>query len=139
MSPWVDLGCSGESFEENARYDFASRENLLLLARHYLAGKDAASPEVSPLFASLSGLPPLLIQAGSLETLIDQIRAFVRRAREAGTPLTFSEYPDMVHVWHLLRGMTPEAARAIAEAGSFIRRHTGSLRGEQVRELLITA
>jgi len=136
MSPWVDLGCSGESFEENARYDFASRENLLLLARHYLAGKDAASPEVSPLFASLSGLPPLLIQAGSLETLIDQIRAFVRRAREAGTPLTFSEYPDMVHVWHLLRGMTPQAARAIAEAGSFIRRHTGSLqRGEQVPEL----
>ena len=134
MSPWVDLGCSGGSFEENARYDFASKEHLLLLARHYLAGKDAASPEISPLFASLSGLPPLLIQAGSLETLIDQIRAFATRAREAGTTLTFSEYPDMVHVWHLLRSMTPDAVRAIAEAGSFIRRHTGSLRGEEVSE-----
>jgi epsilon-lactone hydrolase len=132
ISPWVDLGCSGGSFEENARYDFASKEHLLLLAHHYLAGKDAASPEISPLFASLSGLPPLLVQAGSLETLIDQIRAFATRAREAGTILTYSEYPDMVHVWHLLRGMTPDAMRAIAEAGSFIRRHTGSLRGERL-------
>jgi acetyl esterase/lipase len=123
ISPWVDLGCSGGSFERNAPYDFASKECLLLLARHYLAGKDAASPEISPLYAALSGLPPLLVQAGSRETLIDQIRAFVARAREAGTALTFSEYPDMVHVWHLLRGMTPEASRAIAEAGAFIRTH----------------
>jgi acetyl esterase/lipase len=130
ISPWVDLGCSGGSFEENARYDFASREHLLLLAGHYLEGKDAASPEVSPLFASLAGLPPLLVQAGSLETLIDQIRVFATRAREAGTPLTFSEYPDMVHVWHLLRGMTPAAERAIAEAGSFIRTHTGATRSQ---------
>jgi epsilon-lactone hydrolase len=130
ISPWVDLGCSGGSFEENARYDFASKEHLLLFARHYLAGKDAASPEISPLFASLSGLPPLLVQAGSLETLIDQIRDFATRAREAGTALTFSEYPDMVHVWHLLRGMTPAAERAIAEAGSFIRTHTGATRSQ---------
>jgi acetyl esterase/lipase len=100
-----------------------SKEHLLRFARFYLAGKDAASPEFSPLFASLSGLPPLLVQAGSLETLLDQIRAFVTRAREAGTALTFSEYPDMVHVWHLLRGMTPDAMRAIAEAGAFIRTH----------------
>lgn len=126
ISPWVDLGCSGGSFEENARYDFVSKEHLLLFARHYLAGKDAASPEISPLFASLSGLPPLLVQAGSLETLIDQIRVFATRAREAGTALTFSEYPDMVHVWHLLGRMTPHAVGAIAEAGSFIRTHTGA-------------
>jgi len=125
FSPWVDLGCSGASFGENARYDFASKEHLLLLARHYLAGKDAANPEISPLFASLSGLPPLLVQAGSRETLVDQIRAFATRARDAGTALTFSEYPEMVHVWHQLRGATPEAARAIAEAGAFIRKHTG--------------
>jgi hypothetical protein len=58
--------------------------------------------------------------------LVDQIRAFATRAREAGTALTFSEYPDMVHVWHLLRGMTPDARRAIAEAGAFIRTHAGA-------------
>jgi acetyl esterase/lipase len=126
ISPWVDLGCSGGSFEDNARHDFASKEHLLFLARHYLAGRDAASAEISPLFASLSGLPPLLVQAGSRETLVDQIRAFVARAREAGVALTFSEYADMVHVWHLLGGATPEATRAIAEAGAFIHTHTRS-------------
>lgn len=64
------------------------------------------------------------MQAGTLETLIDQIRAFTERARDDGAPLTFSEYPDMVHVWHLLRGVTPEGMKAIDEAGSFIREHT---------------
>jgi acetyl esterase/lipase len=128
ISPWVDLGCSGASFEENAGYDFVGKEHCQLAARDYLAGKDPASPEVSPLFASLSGLPPLLVQAGSLETLVDQIRAFAARAKEAGTALTFSEYPDMVHVWHLLRAMTPEGMRAIDEAGTFIREHTGARR-----------
>jgi acetyl esterase/lipase len=126
ISPWVDLGCSGESFDQNARYDFLAKEHLRLFARHYLAGKDAASAEVSPLFASLKGLPPLLVQAGSRETLIDQIRAFATRAREAGTALTYSEYPHMVHVWHLLGGTTPDAARAIDEAGSFIRAHANA-------------
>jgi acetyl esterase/lipase len=57
---------------------------------------------------------------------VDQIRAFAARAREAGTALTFSEYPDMVHVWHLLRAMTPEGTRAIDEAGAFIREHTSA-------------
>ena len=125
ISPWVDLGCSGESFEKNSGYDFVGKEHCQLAAHHYLAGKDPSSPALSPLFASLSELPPLLVQAGSLETLVDQIRAFATRAREAGADLTFSEYPDMVHVWHLLRAVTPEGARAIDEAGKFIREHTG--------------
>jgi acetyl esterase/lipase len=124
ISPWVDLGCSGASFEENARYDFVGKEHCLLAARSYLSDKDAASPEISPLFASLADLPPLLLQAGALETLVDQIRAFATRAKEDGAPLCYSEYPDMVHVWHLLRRMTPEGTRAIDEAGAFIREHT---------------
>jgi acetyl esterase/lipase len=139
ISPWVDLGCSGVSFEENARYDFVGKEHCQLAAHHYLAGKDAASPDVSPLFASLSGLPPLLLQAGSLETLVDQIRAFAARAREAGTALTFSEYPDMVHVWHLLRAVTPDGMRAIDEAGTFIRKHTREGAGNRTRRPLTIA
>lgn len=124
ISPWVDLGCSGASFEENARHDFVGKEHCLMAAEHYLAGRAASSPEVSPLFASLSGLPPLLVQAGAVETLVDQIRAFDARARAAGVPVTYSEYPDMVHVWHLLRSVTPDAVRAIDEVGAFVREHT---------------
>ena len=124
ISPWVDLGCSGESFDENARYDFVGKEHCLMAATHYLAGKDAATAEVSPLYASLSGLSPLLVQAGALETLVDQIRAFEKRARADGAAITYREYADMVHVWHLLRAVTPDAMKAIDEAGAFIREHT---------------
>ncbi len=128
ISPWVDLGCSGASFEANARYDFVGREHCLLAAQSALAGRGAESPEVSPLFASLSGLPPLLIHAGALETLVDQIRSFAARAQAAGGAVTYSEYPDMVHVWHLFGSVTPDAERAIDEAGAFIQRHTGAVR-----------
>ena len=78
------------------------------------------------MFARLEGLPPLLVPAGSHETLVAQIRAFVARARDAGVEITFSEHPDMVHVWHLLRAMTPDAQRAIDEAGAFIRDRGGA-------------
>jgi acetyl esterase/lipase len=132
ISPWVDLGCSGESFRANAVYDYVHEEHCRLAAEHYLAGKEATSADVSPLFADLAGLPPLLVQAGALETLIDQIRAFAVRAAEAEVPLTFSEYPDMVHVWHLMRAMTPEGGRAIEEAGRFVREHTRGAHGEPV-------
>jgi acetyl esterase/lipase len=128
ISPWVDLACSGASFETNARYDFVGKEHCLLAARHYLDGKDATDGEVSPLFASPAGLPPLLVHAGSLETLVDQIRVFATRAREVGADVTYSEYPDMVHVWHLLRAVTPDAKKAIDEAGTFIRERTTSVR-----------
>jgi epsilon-lactone hydrolase len=124
ISPWVDLGCSGDSFEENARYDFVGKEHCLMAAENYLSGKDAVTSEVSPLFASLSGLPPLLVQAGALETLVDQIRVFEKRARTDGAALTCVEYPNMIHVWHLLRAVTPDATKAIDEAGAFIREHT---------------
>lgn len=122
ISPWVDLDCSGASFDANAKYDFVGKEHCMLAATHYLAGKDARS--LSPLFADLAGLPPLLVHAGALETLVDQIRELAKRAKEAGNAITYAEYPDMVHVWHLLRAMTPEGGRAIDEAGAFIREHT---------------
>lgn len=124
ISPWVDLACSGESFERHARHDFVGKEHCLLAAREYLSGKDPAAGDVSPLFASMSGLPPVLVQAGALETLVDQIRAFEKHANADGAALTYSEYPAMVHVWHLLRSVTPEGQRAIDEAGAFIREHT---------------
>jgi hypothetical protein len=84
ISPWVDLSCSGASFESNAGFDFVGKVQCQLAAKGYLAGLDAKSPEVSPLYAGLKGLPPLLVHAGDAEVLIDQIRAFVARARSAG-------------------------------------------------------
>lgn len=120
ISPWVDLACSGESFVTNAEHDFVGIEHCRLAAESFLAGRDATSPDVSPLFADLAGLPPLLVHAGGRETLVDQIRAFVERARVASVDVTYAEYPEMVHVWHLHRGITPEAQQAIDEIGRFV-------------------
>jgi acetyl esterase/lipase len=123
ISPWVDLSCSGDSFRTNARFDFVGETHCRLAAVSYLADVDARRPDISPLYADLRGLPPLLIQAGGAEVLVDQIRAFAAHAREAGVDATLSIYDDMVHVWHLMRDVTPEGQRAIDEAGAFARAH----------------
>jgi epsilon-lactone hydrolase len=123
ISPWVDLSCSGASFQTNARYDFVGERQCRMAAASYLGAVDPRSPTVSPLFGDLRGLPPLLIQAGGAEVLVDQIRAFAARATDAGVDARLSVYDDMVHVWHLMRGVTPAGQRAIDEVGSFVRAH----------------
>ena len=123
ISPWVDLSCSGASFQTNAPYDFVGDRHCRLAAASYLGAVDPRSPTVSPLYADLGGLPPLLVQAGGAEVLVDQIRAFATRATDAGVDVQLSIYDDMVHVWHLMRGATPAGQRAIDEAGAFARAH----------------
>ncbi len=123
ISPWVDLGCSGTSFQTNARFDFLGEEHCRLAAIAYLAGADPRRPDISPLFAELSGLPPLLVQAGGAEALLDQVRDFSARAQAAGVDVQFSVYDDMVHVWHLLGSATPQAQQGIDEIVAFTRKH----------------
>jgi epsilon-lactone hydrolase len=121
ISPWVDLSCSGASFQTNARYDFVGERHCRLAAASYLGAVDPRSASVSPLFGDLRGLPPLLVQAGGAEVLVDQIRAFAARALDAGVDVRLSVYPDMVHVWHLMRDATPAAQQAIDEIAAFVR------------------
>lgn len=121
ISPWVDLTCSDDSFDRNARYDSVTREACLVAASAYLNGLPADSPIVSPLFASLDGLPPLLVHSGEVEVLHDQICSFAERATSANVDVTLSVYPDMVHVWHMLVGFTPHAQAAIDEIGTFVK------------------
>lgn len=123
LCPWVDLSCSGASFETNAAFDFVGKRHCQLAADSYLQGKDPQDPEVSPLFADLSNLPPLLIQAGGAESLLDQVREFVGRAESAGIEVDFSVYENMIHVWHLFRDATPSGQLAIEEIGDFAQRH----------------
>jgi acetyl esterase/lipase len=125
LSPWVDLGCSGDSFRTNAAFDFVGEVHCRLAAASYLAGADPRRADLSPLFAELHGLPPLLIQVGEAEVLRDQILAFAERARAAGADVQLAAYADMVHVWHMMRAATPAAQRAIDEVGAFVRQHAG--------------
>lgn len=124
ISPWVDLECSDKSFESNSPYDPVTQEACLVAAAAYLNGSNPRAPEVSPLFANLSGLSPLLIQAGEVEVLHDQIVEFAKRAKSAGLDVVLSVYSDMVHVWHMYTGFTLQADKAINEIAEFIKRKT---------------
>jgi monoterpene epsilon-lactone hydrolase len=125
ICPWVDLECSGASFTANADFDFVGEVHCRLAAASYLGGADARRPDISPLYAQLSGLPPLLVQAGELEALLDQVLELSRQAKEAGVAVQMSVYPDMVHVWHLMREQTPRGQQAIDEIAAFVRARAG--------------
>jgi epsilon-lactone hydrolase len=124
VSPWVDLQMTGASLAEKAAIDpLISKSYLEELASAYLAGADPASPLISPLNADLAGLPPLLVQVGSAETLLDDAVRIARRAGAADVRVNLEIWPHMIHAWHLWAAQLEAGRRAIASAGAFIRAH----------------
>ena len=122
VSPWVDLQMTSASLADKANVDpLISRSYLEELASAYLADTDPADPLVSPLHADLAGLPPLLVQVGSAETLLDDAVRIARRAGAADVRVSLEIWPEMIHAWHLWVGKLKDARRAIASAGAFIR------------------
>lgn len=93
------------------------------MAGHYLGGADPATPLASPVFAELAGLPPLLIQAGTAETLLDDARHLADAATRAGVDVTLELYPDMIHVWHAFAPGLPEATTALERVGAWLQQH----------------
>jgi monoterpene epsilon-lactone hydrolase len=91
----------------------------------FLANADPRDPRASPAFADLAGLPPLLIQVGTAEILLDDAIAVARAAGLAGVEARLAIWADMIHVWHAFAFMLPEGRAAIEEAGQFLRRHLG--------------
>lgn len=125
MSAWTDLTAAGASYGTRAGTDpIHQRAMIVAMARNYL-GKDgnAADPLVSPLFADLKGLPPLLAQVGDRETVLDDSRDFVARAKEAGVDATLQVWDHMIHVFQQFPAQLPEARAAIDDMGRFLRRH----------------
>jgi acetyl esterase/lipase len=125
LSPFADLECRAESYTTLAPLDpIVSREMGLAMGRAYVAERAPSDPLASPVHAALAGLPPLLIQVGSREVVLDDARAIERQAREAGVPARLDVWPGMVHVWHLFASALADGQRAIEDLGSFIRRWT---------------
>lgn len=124
ISPWVDLEGLGDSMTTKAAADpMVEPGGLHQMAEMYLAGQDPRTPLAAPLYADLSGLPPLLIQVGTAETLLDDSTRLAERARKANVPVTLEVWEDMIHVWHVFAGMLPEGRKAIGAIGSFLGRH----------------
>ena len=125
ICPWTDLALTGRSWH---RKPFGGSPRLLADIRHvaagYLAAADPADPYASPLYADPAGLPPTLIQVGSDEVLLDDAVRMAERMRLAGCNVELEVWPRMPHVWHAFAGIMPEARRAIARIGEFVKAHT---------------
>jgi monoterpene epsilon-lactone hydrolase len=127
LSPWVDFEAAGESFTSRKHVDPMVRRRLIHdTTQLYLAGKiSPRDPEVTPMHADLSGLPPLLVQVGDHETLLDDSRNFCERARLAGVDATLEIWPQMFHVFQLFADEIEDARRAIDAIGAFVRQRLG--------------
>jgi len=121
MSPTVDLTSSGASMTERVDQDpFSTPALLRELAASYLAGADPRTPLASPLFASLAGLPPLLVQVGTADLLLSDSERLAAAATAAGVDVTLEVGQGLPHVYPIMLG-TPEAAEATEQSGKFLR------------------
>ena len=121
ISPWTDMTCSGDSYDTKRAFQpNIERDRLKGTAASFMAGHDPRDPLASPIFGDLAGLPPLLIQVGREEALLDDSRALHDRAKAAGVESTLELWDDMVHVWHIHHHRLSEGRDAIERVGGFL-------------------
>lgn len=137
ISPWADLTSSGESHKSRAELDpMIGPEIIANLSSAYLGAQDAAQPSASPVFGDYAGLAPMLIQVGEREVLFSDADMVRKKAEAAGVEVTFEEWKDMIHVWHLFYPMLSEGREAIARVGAYLagRLGTPNAAGSAIRE-----
>lgn len=126
MSPWAGMDTSGETYDTNKDRDaLVSRETTEGLGSLFIGDKDPKDALANPLYTDFSGFPPIYIQVGSYETLLDDSRRVAKRAKEAGVDVKIDIFPEMQHVFHFLAGTAPEADDAIARMASWVRPKLG--------------
>jgi epsilon-lactone hydrolase len=121
MSPYADLTLAGTTMETRSEVDpLLSRDLLRPRVADYVSGQDAAIGLISPVFAELSGLPPLIIQAGTHEVLLDDAVRLARQAATADVEVTLDITPRVPHVFQAYHPLLDEAALALDRAGQFL-------------------
>ncbi len=126
VSPWLDLGATSPSTRTNDANDYGTRAMVLEQAKLFAGEVPLDDPRVSPLFADVHELPPLLVQVGGAERLHDEAVLFARRARDAGVEVTLDVLPEMPHAAALLAHYCEEGRRSITRAAAFFRTRTAS-------------
>lgn len=124
ISPYVDLARTGKTFQTKAQVDLlVTHELLKTINAMYLPSGDFQNPSVSPLYADLSKLPPMLIHVGTEEILLDDALRLARQAALADVAVELKVWPGMIHCLHLFAPMLSEGQQAIYEAGAFLKQH----------------
>jgi len=127
ISPWTDMTMTGESLVSKAEADpMITNDGIARVRDAYVGASDPRSPLASPIYADLSGLPPLLIQVGENEVLLDDSTRLAERAEAAGVDVTLEVWPDMIHVWHFFAAMLPEGQQAIERIGAWVKERLGA-------------
>jgi monoterpene epsilon-lactone hydrolase len=123
LSPWVDLAITGETIETKADVDpMFTRPSMICMAKIYADETDVRSPLISPLYADLSGLPPVLIHVGTSEMLLSDSLRMAKALKKAGVDCTIKEWEDLFHVFHSVVYI-PEARMANEEIAAFVKKH----------------
>jgi monoterpene epsilon-lactone hydrolase len=125
ISPWADMMLTSASLETKDAVDALIHKPYLaeLVEAYVPAGMDTRNPLLSPLFADFKGSPPMLIQVGSAETLLDDAVGLAGAAGAADVAVTLEIWPHMIHAWQLWNARLEPGRRALASAGAFMRRH----------------
>ena len=124
MSPYADLTLAGTTMDTRSEADpLLSRKALQARVADYTAGHDAALGLISPVFADLSGLPPLVIQAGSHEVLLDDAVRLARQAATADVEVTLDITPGVPHVFQAYHAILDEGTAALDRAGQLLSTH----------------
>jgi acetyl esterase/lipase len=124
LSPWLDLALTGESLVSRAHLDpLVSQEGLRACAKHYIGDRDPKDPLISPLYADLHSLPPMLIHVGDHELLLSDAIRLADRAQAANVEVKLDVWPEMWHVWHAWAASLPEGQEALNQIGGYVRRY----------------
>ncbi|WP_246778994.1 alpha/beta hydrolase [Rhizobium sp. BK650] len=124
LSPISDLSASGASVTSNAAKDtVVDKTALEALRKAYLGNNSATDPDISPLYADLSGFPPLLLQVGSDELLLDDTLRLADKAQKAGVDVTMQVWPGMPHQWQLFPSLLEDADKAGQKIAEFAVAH----------------
>lgn len=127
FSPWTDLAATGDSIKTNTRRcAMFYGESVAPSARMYLGEMDPKNPLASPLYADLTGLPPLLLHVGADEVLRDDSTRLAERAKAAGVRVELKVWPVVPHAWQLAPHKIPEARASLRESGEFLRGLVGT-------------
>jgi monoterpene epsilon-lactone hydrolase len=121
LSPWTDLALTGESFKRNVKIDpFLKDYDIFFMARQYVGYDDPKNPYISPLYADLHDLPPILMHVGTNELIQDDTTRFAEKAKKAGVDVTLEVFDGMIHVFQAFSAWAPEGQEAIDKIGEYI-------------------